>query len=58
MEGNRPGQARGRILLIDDDLSLGGCHQSPSATIDFHPAHFVAIDRHMGVKPRSQVGRR
>jgi LmbE family N-acetylglucosaminyl deacetylase/CheY-like chemotaxis protein len=26
------------------------CYQSPSATIDFRPAHFVAIDRHIGVK--------
>jgi LmbE family N-acetylglucosaminyl deacetylase len=26
------------------------CYQSPSATIDFHPAHFVAIDQHIGVK--------
>ncbi len=26
------------------------CYQSPSATIDFRPAHFVPIDRHIGVK--------
>jgi two-component system, NtrC family, response regulator HydG len=26
------------------------CYQSPSATIDFHPAHFVAIDQHIGTK--------
>jgi LmbE family N-acetylglucosaminyl deacetylase/ActR/RegA family two-component response regulator len=26
------------------------CYQSPSATIDFHPAHFVAVDQHIGVK--------
>jgi hypothetical protein len=122
MESGRPGQTRGRILLIDDDPALGAylarilrtrgpfevdhellpkpvaggtllahraakdatlsrgarggeadcrqdhrnvhraamaaarkigqvyCHQSPSATIDFRPAHFVPIDRHIGVK--------
>jgi two-component system, NtrC family, response regulator HydG len=26
------------------------CYQSPSATIEFRPAHFMAIDRHIGVK--------
>jgi LmbE family N-acetylglucosaminyl deacetylase/CheY-like chemotaxis protein len=26
------------------------CYQAASATIDFRPAHFVAIDRHVGVK--------
>jgi two-component system, NtrC family, response regulator HydG len=26
------------------------CYESPSATIDFHPAHFVAIDQHVGLK--------
>jgi LmbE family N-acetylglucosaminyl deacetylase len=26
------------------------CYQSPLATIEFRPAHFVAVDQHMGVK--------
>jgi LmbE family N-acetylglucosaminyl deacetylase/CheY-like chemotaxis protein len=26
------------------------CYQSPSATVDFHPAHFVAIDDYMPTK--------
>jgi len=29
------------------------CYQAPSATIDFRPAHFVAVDRHIGVKLRT-----
>jgi two-component system, NtrC family, response regulator HydG len=29
------------------------CYQSPSATIDFRPAHFVAIDQHIGLKLRA-----
>jgi LmbE family N-acetylglucosaminyl deacetylase len=26
------------------------CYQSPLATIEFRPAHYVAVDRHIGVK--------